>query len=92
MKVTSQCIVCATDFSENARRAADVAAAIALRLRCSLVLVHVTDQPDALGKRTNDLRIVMRKARAQLRKEVLEAAIASALRRAPRAIVAAARL
>jgi nucleotide-binding universal stress UspA family protein len=69
MKVSANCIVCATDFSENARRAADVAAAIALRLRFSLVLVHVTDQPDALGKRTSDLRILMRKARAQLHKE-----------------------
>jgi hypothetical protein len=33
-------IICGTDFSENARQAANVAAALATRLRGPLVLVH----------------------------------------------------
>lgn len=40
-----QAIVCGTDFSEPARQAARVAAALAARLGCLLVLVHVDDAP-----------------------------------------------
>ena len=39
---TSQPIICGTDFSENARQAANVAAALATRLSAPLVLVHAT--------------------------------------------------
>jgi nucleotide-binding universal stress UspA family protein len=70
MKRTAKHIVCATDFSENAHRAADVAVAIAHRLGASVLLVHVTDQANAFGEATKDLRIAMRKARMELRKEV----------------------
>lgn len=38
-------IVCATDFSPAARRAAEIAAALAKRLRGSLALVHVVEAP-----------------------------------------------
>src|SRR5690606_16346853 len=37
-------ILCGTDFSENANRASEVAAAIAKRLGATLVLVHVIDE------------------------------------------------
>ena len=39
---TSQPIICGTDSSENARQAANVAAALATRLSAPLVLVHAT--------------------------------------------------
>jgi nucleotide-binding universal stress UspA family protein len=39
---TSQPIICGTDSSENARQAANVAAALATRLSVPLVLVHAT--------------------------------------------------
>ena len=68
MKATRR-IVCGTDFSPNARSAADIAAAIALRLRATLVLVHVADEAHALGEHTQDFRLAMRRATAQLRKE-----------------------
>jgi nucleotide-binding universal stress UspA family protein len=54
MKTTARRIVCATDFSPNARSAADVALAIALPLGATLVLVHVTDQAHALEESTTD--------------------------------------
>jgi nucleotide-binding universal stress UspA family protein len=38
-------IVCGTDFSENARRAANVAAALAARLNAPLLLVHACGLP-----------------------------------------------
>jgi nucleotide-binding universal stress UspA family protein len=41
-------IVCATDFSEQARAAADMAAALASRLEDTLLLVHVVD-PAPIG-------------------------------------------
>lgn len=69
MNSTARRIVCATDFSPNARRAADVALAIALRWRATLVLVHVADQAHTFGEGTKDFRGAMRKAKAQLRKE-----------------------
>ena len=69
MKLAARRIVCATDFSPNARSAADVAAAIALRLRATLVLVHVADQAHVFGEGTKDFRLAMRRARTQLRKE-----------------------
>jgi nucleotide-binding universal stress UspA family protein len=42
---TSQPIICGTDFSENARQTANVAAALAARLSAHLVLVHATGLP-----------------------------------------------
>lgn len=69
MKPPTRRIVCATDFSENAGRAADVAAAIASRLRATLVLAHVADEANALGESTQDLRLALRRAKARLRKE-----------------------
>ena len=38
--IQSGSIICGTDFSKNAMEAADVAAALAIRLKTSLVLVH----------------------------------------------------
>jgi nucleotide-binding universal stress UspA family protein len=70
MKPAARCIVCATDFSQNARSAADVAQSIALRLRATLVLMHVADQAHAAG--TKDFRLAMRKAKQLLREEVRE--------------------
>lgn len=69
MKRSARRIVCATDFSPNACHAADVAAAIALRLRAVLVLVHVADQANAYGASTKGFRNLMRRTRAQVQKE-----------------------
>lgn len=44
-KANSQPIVCGTDFSENARRAANVAAALSMRLNAPLLLVHACGLP-----------------------------------------------
>jgi nucleotide-binding universal stress UspA family protein len=68
MKPTRR-ILCGTDFSPHAQGAADVAAAIALRLRATLELVHVTDEAHAFGESTKDFRLAMRRARAQLGRE-----------------------
>jgi nucleotide-binding universal stress UspA family protein len=64
-------IVCATDFSANARSAADVAAAIALRWRAKLVLVHVADESHAHDEASAEFRAVMRAARTRLRQEAV---------------------
>ena len=42
---TSQPILCGTDFSENAAKAANVAAALATRLKVPLVLAHAGELP-----------------------------------------------
>ena len=44
---TTQPIICGTDFSENAKKAADVAAALAKRLGVTLRLVHASAIPRA---------------------------------------------
>ena len=69
MKTTARRIVCATDFSQNARSAADVALSIALRLNATLVLVHVADEAHSYEEGTRDFRSAMRSAKALLRKE-----------------------
>lgn len=69
MKTSPQRVLCATDFSPNARRAAEVAGAIAKRLRTTLVLVHVADEPHALGENTRDFRRAMRRAKSRLAAE-----------------------
>jgi nucleotide-binding universal stress UspA family protein len=69
MSTATRQIVCATDFSQNARHAADVATAMALRLRATLVLVHVADQAHACKEGTKDFRAMMRDAKALLHKE-----------------------
>src|SRR5688500_11212148 len=69
MKPTARRIVCATDFSQNARGAADVALSIASRLNATLVLVHVADEVHSLEEGTKDFRLAMRRAKALLRKE-----------------------
>lgn len=71
MKPTTRRIVCATDFSDNARAAADVAAAIALRLRALLVLVHVADETGTYHEGTREFRAMMRRGNSMLRKENL---------------------
>lgn len=50
MKTTnfSSPIICGTDFSDNAKRAADVAAALATRLNAPLLLVHASVIPGSL--------------------------------------------
>lgn len=45
ISANSQPIICGTDFSENARKAADVAAALAKRLGLPLLLVHASSIP-----------------------------------------------
>jgi nucleotide-binding universal stress UspA family protein len=70
MKSSPRRIVCATDFSANARGAADVAAAIALRLRANLILVHVAEGADAYPERTPQYRTEIRRATVALHKEV----------------------
>lgn len=69
MKPAPRRIVCATDFSPNARSAADVAAAMARRLGSTCELVHVADEFHAHVEGTNDFRRVMRSAAARLRGE-----------------------
>ncbi len=65
MKMHSKPIVCGTDFSRNAVSAADVAAAFALRLNVSLVLLHVADEQDP----ARDTPGVRRTTRNRLRRE-----------------------
>lgn len=45
ISTNSHPIICGTDFSENARKAADVAAALAKRLGLPLLLVHASSIP-----------------------------------------------
>jgi nucleotide-binding universal stress UspA family protein len=69
MNVPTAKIVCATDFSENAKGAADVAAAIALKLETELVLIHVADQAHAYTEGTNAFRAFLRPMADQLARE-----------------------
>jgi nucleotide-binding universal stress UspA family protein len=63
-------IVCATDFSDNARSAAEVAAAMAVRLGAELELVHVADEAHAYTDGTMAFRAFLRPFQASLKKEV----------------------
>ena len=69
MKPQTNHIVCATDFSVNACGAADVAAAIAVRLGTQLVLVHVADQAHARTEGTKAFRAFLRPLKTRLHKE-----------------------
>jgi nucleotide-binding universal stress UspA family protein len=67
-------IVCGTDFSEPARQAARVAAALAGQLQCSLILVHVDDAlpardgaPDSSGKMLQERRDSLEQQARELR-------------------------
>jgi nucleotide-binding universal stress UspA family protein len=71
MNVPTAKIVCATDFSENAKGAADVAAAIALKLDTELVLIHVADQARAYTEGTRALQAFLRPIADQLAKEAV---------------------
>lgn len=62
-------IVCGTDFSANARRAADVAAALAARVGATLVLVHVTDETNTHAANAEEFRAFAQPAQAQLKAE-----------------------
>ena len=62
-------LVCATDFSPNASRAADVAAAIAARMGAELHLVHVADEIASHDEKSGELRALLRRVRERLRKE-----------------------
>ena len=62
-------IVCATDFSDNAKGAADVAAAIASKLATELVLIHVADQAHAYTQGTKAFRAFLRPITSRLRNE-----------------------
>jgi nucleotide-binding universal stress UspA family protein len=62
-------IVCATDFSANAERAADVAAALAARAGATLVLVHVTDETNTHAANPEEFSNFARPALAQLKVE-----------------------
>jgi nucleotide-binding universal stress UspA family protein len=62
-------IVCATDFSANARGAADVAAAAALRMGATLVLVHVGDETHQYHEGTKLFRDHVLPVRRKLRDE-----------------------
>ena len=55
-------IVCGTDFSDRAREAADVAAALALRGDLTLALVHVTDETNTHAASPEELRAFARPA------------------------------
>jgi nucleotide-binding universal stress UspA family protein len=71
MKSSTLHIVCATDFSPNSRSAAEVAAAIASRLKARLTLVHVADETRAYQEGTSEFRSFLRRNRTRLRKEAL---------------------
>ena len=62
-------IVCGTDFSVNAHNATDVAAAIAIRLRARLALVHVADETNARASKAAEFQSFVRPIKAELRKE-----------------------
>jgi nucleotide-binding universal stress UspA family protein len=71
MKRSTRRIVCATDFSTNARKAAEVAAALAQRIDAQLVLVHVADEYNALPEGSAEFRAMAKRFRVLLRKEAL---------------------
>lgn len=62
-------IVCATDFSANAQRAADVAATLAARVGAVLVLAHVTDEMNTHASTPEEFRAFSQPARKQLAAE-----------------------
>lgn len=62
-------IVCGTDFSPNAQRAAEVAAALAARVGATLALVHVTDETNTHASSPEEFREFSRPAVAQLKAE-----------------------
>lgn len=70
MKNSAPKILCATDFSDNARTAAEVAAAIAVRLGAKLELVHVADEAHDYTEETTAFRAFLREYQASLKKEV----------------------
>jgi nucleotide-binding universal stress UspA family protein len=69
MKPKPPRILCGTDFSQNACSAADVAAAIAIRLQGKVQLVHVADQINSHAVAAAELRAFLRPVRARLIRE-----------------------
>lgn len=83
MKTTNpQPILCGTDFSENARRAANVAAALAKRLSAPLRLVHASAIPASpiTQEHLREEAQRLHNAGADLTAEVIEGAAAEVLR------------
>lgn len=70
MMHASPLIVCGTDFSENARLAADVAAALSLRLKGRLAVAHVAEDTAAHADTPTDLERYLRPRERMLRNEV----------------------
>lgn len=79
MKPLRRHIVCATDFSANAQGAADVAAAIATRLRARLILVHVTDEAHVHIVGTKEFRSLVIRMKKRLWKEALRLRFSGAI-------------
>ena len=69
MEQELQPILCGTDFSENARAAADVAAILAVQLGQPLLLVHVGEQCDPQSEFEEDQERVIEGLQTQLRDE-----------------------
>ncbi len=71
MKTTASrsTILCPTDFSDNAKPAATVAAAIAARRDATLNLVHATNLGPAFLVRASERRVAARVGETQLREE-----------------------
>lgn len=62
-------ILCGTDFSENARQAAQAAAAIAGRIKEPLILTHAVELPDLGASRAQVSKWLAAKRRKKLRQE-----------------------
>jgi len=62
-------IVCGTDFSANAQRAADVATALAMKVGATLELVHVTDETNTHAASTEEFREFARPTVERLKAE-----------------------
>lgn len=71
-------IVCCTDFSPNAQRAADVAAALARRSQAKLELVHVADQPASQVPTSAEREALLTETRNALAREALRLGLADA--------------
>ncbi len=69
MPKSTSLIVCGTDFSTNARRAGEVAAALARRRGGKLALVHVASESNHPGKSPKELQTLLRPVRMRLREE-----------------------
>ena len=69
MTTNTPLIVCGTDFSDNASRASDVAAALAVRQGATLALVHVADEADVHTGTPSEYQTFIRPIKARLKQE-----------------------